>query len=45
MLPNPNRQRFLRYLQSEGITDYRKFTAMVTVLADWNRSWRTSTMR
>ncbi|MFY4812133.1 type II/IV secretion system ATPase subunit [Haloarcula sp. AONF1] len=24
-----NRQRFLRYLQSEGITDYRKFTAMV----------------
>ena len=24
-----NRQRFLRYLQSEGISDYRKFTAMV----------------
>jgi len=24
-----NRQRFLRYLQSEGVTDYRRFTAMV----------------
>jgi len=24
-----NRQRFLRYLQSEGVDDYRKFTAMV----------------
>ncbi|MFB6074212.1 MAG: type II/IV secretion system ATPase subunit [Haloarculaceae archaeon] len=24
-----NRQRFLKYLQSEGVTDYRRFTAMV----------------
>jgi flagellar protein FlaI len=24
-----NRKRFLRYLQDEGITDYRRFTAMV----------------
>jgi len=24
-----NRERFLRYLQAEGVTDYRRFTAMV----------------
>ena len=24
-----NRRRFLRYLQKENITDYRRFTAMV----------------
>ncbi|MFT4923047.1 MAG: flagellar protein FlaI [Haloarculaceae archaeon] len=33
-----NRRRFLRYLQSEGITDYRRFTAMInTYYADPER--------